>query len=109
MVSYLAGCTSWQVQQVAPEQLVNAEEPGKVRVLTVQGRQLVFEQPLIRNDSLIGLVNGLPTRIALNQIAQVEKKQVDAAKNIMLGVGIVGLLAIAVAYNEMSNWGVTTR
>ena len=110
MVLYLGGCTSWQVQQVAPEQLVNTDRPEKVRVLTKQGQRLVFEQPFIRKDSLLGHVDGYPTRIALDEIAQVEKKQTDPAKNVMLGVGIVGLFAMAVAYhNAMSNWEGNTR
>jgi hypothetical protein len=110
MVLYLDGCTSWQVQPVAPQQLVDTDRPSKVRVLTKHHQKLVFEQPFVRNDSLLGNVDGKAMRIALDKIAQVEKRHTDTGKNVMLGVGIVGLFAMAVAYhNAMSNWERDTR
>jgi hypothetical protein len=103
-VLYLAGCTTWRVQPVAPQQLVDTDRPERVRVHTKQGQQLVFEQPFIRNDSLLGQVDGYPTRIALDEIAQVEKKQALPGNTAFLVVGIVGYLAFGLAYhNAISN------
>ncbi|NNG16434.1 MAG: hypothetical protein HKM89_08135 [Gemmatimonadales bacterium] len=75
MALYLAGCTTWRVQPVAPQQLVETERPSKVRVETTQNQKLVFDQPFVRDDSLMGYVEGEATRISLAEIVQVEKKQ----------------------------------
>ena len=102
MASYLAGCTSWRVQPVTPEQLVETERPGKVRVLTTQNQQLVFHQPFVRDDSLMGYVEGEATRMPLDQIVRVEKRQTDGAQTALVGLWIAALVVggVIVAHNS---------
>ncbi len=104
MASYLAGCTSWRVQPVTPQQLPTADRPYDVRVHTRKGETVVLEQAFVRNDSLVGSVKALPLGILLDEIAQVEKRQTDGAKNLLLVVGvaaIVGVIAAAIALSNL--------
>ena len=104
MVSYLAGCATWRVQPVTPQQLVETERPAKVRVLTTEDRQLVFEQPFVRDDSLMGYVSGEVTRIPLGAIKQVEKRQTDPAKVGVLVLAIIGVIALAATVDPMGDF-----
>ena len=52
---YLASCTSWQVQELAPAQVLQQEQPTKVRV-TRTSSQFVLENPAISGDTLSGFV-----------------------------------------------------
>ena len=104
MISYLAGCTSWRVQPVAPEQLVESQRPSKIRVETTQHEKLVLKQPFVRDDSLMGYADGRATRIPLDQIVRVEKKQTDPAKVGVLVVAIVGLIALAATVDPMGGF-----
>ena len=106
MVLYLTGCTSWRVQPVAPQHLVDTDRPDKVRVLTDQNQKLVLKRPFVRDGALWGQVDGNPTRISLDEIAQVEKKQVHPGNTAFLVVGIVAWFAIGIAYHHaVSNSG----
>ena len=51
---YLAGCSSWYVQEVSPQQLIAEEQPGKIRVTRTDGSQVVLEQPRVSGDTLMG-------------------------------------------------------
>jgi hypothetical protein len=104
MAAYLGGCTSWRVQPVSPQQLVETERPGKVRVLTTSQEKLVFKEPFVRDDSLMGYVDGRATRIPLEQITKVEKKQTDAAKIGVLTIAIVGIIALAATADYMGDF-----
>ncbi len=52
---YLASCTSWQVQELAPAQVLQQEQPAKIRV-TRTSSQFVLENPAISGDTLSGFV-----------------------------------------------------
>jgi len=97
MLLYLAGCTSWRVQPVTPQQLPSTDRPYDVRVYTRKGETVVLEQAFVWNDSLMGSVKGLPLGIPLDEIAQLERKRTDAAKTVLLGVGVAAV-AGAIAY-----------
>jgi hypothetical protein len=106
MMLYLAGCTTWQVQPVAPQQLLEKDPPSKVRVLTKHNQKLVFKDPSVLDGALWGHVDGSPTRISLDEIAHVEKKQLNPGNTVFLGVAIVAWLAIGIAYHDaMSSSG----
>lgn len=104
MASYLAGCTTWRVQPVTPKQLVETGRFDKVRVLTTENQTLVFEPAVVRNDSLIGRVDGILMGIRLDEIAQVEKQQTDVVKTVVLGVGLAAVVAIIAAAIAISQW-----
>lgn len=52
--AFLAGCSSWYVQEVSPQQLVTGEQPEKIRVTLTDGSQVVLEQPRVSGDTLMG-------------------------------------------------------
>ena len=52
--AFLAGCSSWWVQEVSPQQLVTEDQPEKIRVTLTDGSQVVLEQPRVSGDTLVG-------------------------------------------------------
>ena len=52
--AFLAGCSSWYVQEVGPQQLITKEQPGKIRVTLTDGSQMVLDQPRVSGDTLMG-------------------------------------------------------
>jgi hypothetical protein len=60
---YLSSCTSWQVQSVSPEQVVEEEQPSQVRVTTTDESEVVLKAPSVSGDNLLGLGDGpMPQR-----------------------------------------------
>jgi hypothetical protein len=105
----LAGCTSWRVQSVAPEQLLAAEHPGQVRVQTRDGTRIVLRDPRLARDSLMGRVSAPPSwagppgqsegtlryAVALADVTQVAVRRTNALKTIGLILAIpAGAIAI---------------
>ncbi len=52
--AFLAGCSSWYVQEVSPQQLITEDQPEKIRVTLTDGSQMVLEQPRVSGDTLMG-------------------------------------------------------
>ena len=104
MLCYLAGCTSWRVQPVAPQQLPSTDRPYDVRVSTRKGETVVLEQAFVYNDSLMGSVKGLPLGIPLDEIAGLERKRTDAAKTVLLGVGVAAVVGAIIAAIALHEW-----
>lgn len=100
LVLQVAGCSSWRVEQVAPEQLVRDRAPAQVRVARADGSQVVLRGPTISGDSLTGMSGGAPSGVPLADITTIATRHGDAGKSVLLGLGIFGgVLAIAaVAY-----------
>ncbi len=107
---YLSSCTSWQVQSVSPEQVVEQEQPSQVRVTTTDQSEVVLEAPRVAGDNLLGLGDrnvswagsayavsdtGSALEIPLADISHVALKKTDATKSVMLVLGIVaGIFAL---------------
>ena len=63
---HLAGCTTWQPVQVSPQQVLESEQPAKVRVTDADGVRVVLSNPVIERDSISGKnARGFPHRSAL--------------------------------------------
>ncbi len=98
---YLSSCTSWQVQSVSPEQVVEEDQPSQIRVTLTDSSELEMEQPRIVGDTLRGLVKGgvddslVERDVLLADIATVRVKKTDATKSILLGVGILAGVVVA--------------
>ncbi len=62
----------------------------------------MFEQPFVRDDSLMGYVEGEATRIPLDQIVRVEKRQTDGTKTALVGLWIAALVVggVIVVHNS---------
>jgi hypothetical protein len=84
----LSACTSWQVQTVAPEQVVSTQHPSSVRVQRLDGSRAVVDDPRIGGDSLLGVTVGKPTGVPLADIYQVAVKRVSAGKTVGLVLAI---------------------
>ena len=112
---YLAGCSSWYVQEVTPQQLVTEGQPKKIRVTLTDGSQVVLEQPRVSGDTLMGkfapkgvapsaqvFVRGEQVSIPLSDVTDVAIQRTDAAKTtklIVWTVLVVGAAVVVVAYS----------
>ena len=104
---YLAGCSSWYVQEVSPQQLVTEEQPKKIRVTLTDGSQLQIEQPTVSGDTLMGYevrgrrYSGQQVNIPLSDVTDVAIQRTDAGKTTALIVGtvlVVGAAVVVVGY-----------
>ncbi len=87
---YLAACTSWQTQEVSPEQALADEQPDKVRVTLTDGSQVEVHQPTVARDTLTGFSDGHQVSVPLASVSELELRESDTGKTIWLTVGIVG-------------------
>jgi hypothetical protein len=62
---YLAACSSWKTQEIAPEQVLAEEQPDTVRVTLTDGSQVEVYQPAASGDTLMGLREGQQVSIPL--------------------------------------------
>ena len=108
--AFLAGCSSWYVQEVSPQQLITEEQPGKIRVTLTDGSQMVLEQPRVSGDTLMGkfapkgfapsaqvqLKRGEQVNIPLSDVTDVAIQKTDAGKTFVrvavVGAAVVGLM-----------------
>ena len=98
-----AGCTTWRTQSAAPEHVIAARNPDRVRVTRPDGSTVEMIRPLITGDTLLGsrpgsAVNDTLARLAipLSDVRSVAVQQVSAGRTVLLLTG-VGLTAIAIA------------
>ena len=100
LVSYLNGCTSWQVQ-TAPTSSVLTKYAGKdVRVTTADGQAIEIQQPTVSGDTVVGRGRDTTTvAIPLQEVREVAVKRTDAARTVLLigGIGAVVLVGVALA------------
>ena len=96
---FLYGCTTWEVQTVAPAQSI-AEAPDKVRVTLTNGSEQVLENPQMVNDTLLsGEQNATTSLYPLSSIEHLAFKKTKLLATIMTVVGavvVVGLVFISV-------------
>ena len=101
----LTACTSWQVQTVAPEQVVTDQHPSAVRVQLLDGSRVVLDSPRIEGDSLLGATAGRETGVPLAAVHNLAVKRGSAAKSIGL-VFFVGVVVFAGYYIfALLQWG----
>lgn len=67
----MMGCASWQQPEASPAPFIRDERPSKVKLFLAGGDSLVVWQPVIRNDSLVGLLpNSAPAGETLRSYAR---------------------------------------
>ena len=97
---FTAGCTSWRVQNLTPQQVIDKWHPASVRVTRADSSQVVFEQPrMAEGDSLVGLVQGAPSGIPVSDVTHVAIRRISAGKTLGLIWAIdvvVGIIVLAV-------------
>jgi hypothetical protein len=100
LFTQLAACTKWQLQEMAPEQLLIEEQPEHIVVTRTDGKWLFLQDPRIANDSLVGIdfyhvgraVRGVP----LSQVQHVQVRKTDWLKTgLVIGLPIAFFVALA--------------
>jgi len=87
--AYLAACSTWTTQEASPQQVLQDEQPDKVRVTLTDGSQVEVYEPAVSGDTLIGLREGQQVSIPLASVTQLELREGDTVKSIALATGIV--------------------
>ncbi len=94
---FLFGCTKWQVQEMAPAQFIEEEQPEKIRVTRTDGTKTVLENPQVSGDTLSGVREGLGVTISLSSVEALAVRKTDVGASIATGfLVVVVLLGIAV-------------
>jgi|SRR5438445_9898765 len=93
---YVAGCTSWRVQDLTPQQVIDKWHPASVRVTRGDSSQLVLDQPrMAEGDSLVGLVHGATYGVAVSDVDHLAIRRFSVGNTLGLYVGIAAVAAIA--------------
>jgi hypothetical protein len=90
LLALLGACNSWQVQPVAPADLIGRSSPSQVRIQLHDGRRVVLRQPALRADSLVSGSGGDGSAVAVAEIDNIAVRRFDAPRT-------VGLTALVVA------------
>ncbi len=94
---YLVACSPWTTQEASPQQVIQDEQPDKVRVTLTDGSQVEVYEPVVSGDTLTGSVDGEQRSIPLADVSALEVRKTNALLTTAFVFGtIVGLLAIAV-------------
>ena len=110
LFTFLSGtaCQAWRVQPVAPESLLAADQPERVRVTRVDGSHIVLEHPVVRADTVSGSVlrNGVQQdiRIPLTDVRHIETRGFSTSRTVGLGLGVTaGLFAALLLVITLGN------
>ena len=103
----LLGCARWQVEEAAPAQLIQNEQPRSVRVLLQNGSVLLVADPKVEGDAITGVIRlmdsgpgplkDLPVTVPLSDVTSVSVARVDTRKTLMIVVPAVLALGIVAA------------
>ena len=103
---YLAGCTTWRVQNLTPQQVIDRWHPASVRVTTADSSEFVLNHPRIAGgDSLAGLRGGAPSSVAVSDVTQVAIRRFSTGKTVGLILALNGVFAFIVEAAGGLNFG----
>lgn len=91
----LFGCTSWQVAEVAPRELVSHETGQRVRVTRTDGTLLVLEHARLTASGVSGRWERTPVVIPAAEIRELAVRREAPARTIGLIAGLVGVVGAA--------------
>ena len=99
-------CQAWHAEDVAPQEVLAAQQPTQLRVTRADGKQFVLEHPVLRGDTLEGVsqLGGYgtpaPLRIALTDVREVATRGFSSDRTVVLVIvmGAVVGGAVAAAY-----------
>ena len=110
----LSGCSTWQPRTVSPQEVIEMEQPSRVRV-TMQARvveeaspnldrvalrdetELVLSNPTVANGMIVGTTDAGPVaRVVLGDVLTIEVQETDAVRTGVLagGVALVSILFV---------------
>lgn len=84
LVNASAGCTSWQVETVAPKDLLDREDPKAIQIRDRLGGKLVLSRPRLAGDTLAGQVRGEERRIPLADVDRLAVRRVNGLRTLGL-------------------------
>lgn len=93
LISLLAGCTSYRVETRPLPQLLDAEQPGVVRVTLGDDRVMELFQPSVTGDSLRGHPTSTAVRrlsFPLTAVQSYSVRRFNLGKSLLVVAGIVG-------------------
>ena len=103
MTSCLAACTSWRVQEAAPQ------KAAELRITLADGRRLSLRDALVKGDSLVGFAvqgQGSPServRVAFRtaDLRQLEGRKLDGGKTGLAVIGLGAVIGLVVALRNI--------
>jgi hypothetical protein len=101
LLVYLPDCTSWQVQNASPQQVILERNPERLRITRVDSTTVMLHAPRMSADTVIGLSSTGATvpliGVPLSEIAHVAIRKGDTGKSLLLVGAIIGVLVVALA------------
>ena len=99
-------CQAWHAEDVAPQEVLAAQQPTQLRVTRADGKQFVLQHPVLRGDTLAGVsqLGGYgtpaPLRIALTDVRQVATRGFSSDRTVVLLIALGAVVggAVALAY-----------
>lgn len=90
-------CTSWRVQPVAPQELLERKHPSSIQVRDRAGSVYVLASPRLVGDSMTGYVRDVPRRIPLSAVDKVAIRKFNTLKTAwwVVGVPVIALGTLA--------------
>ena len=91
----LQACGSWQPTTLSPPQLIEEEEPSRVRITRTDGEQVIIQSPEVRADSIVGHYNlrsefgSEDMSVAVSDVRQIETLRFSPGRT----VGVLFLTA----------------
>ena len=75
LVAFMSACHKWST--VEPGQPFAEDGIAEVRITQTDGQRVVLKEAAVVGDSLVGLVNGDSTSIALSEVDKIEVRKGD--------------------------------
>ena len=94
LVLNLTACQAWHsvsLDAISPAQLIEEEQPDRVRVLMRGGTELELERPAVDGDQLVA-PGGFSMSLA--DILQLEVQGISILRTIGFGYGVVGVVLV---------------
>lgn len=94
-----SACSGWQVQPVAPADVLQAPKPpSAVRLRLHDDSRLVLEAPRLEHDTVWGMRAGARAPVPLGDISELSVRRFSPGKTLgLVAVGVAGLFAVAAA------------
>ena len=87
----LTACHTWQPITASPQGWTPEERPSSVRATLANGRVITVEDPMMRNDSIVGATDFAGVvGVAPEDISLLEERRLSILRSIGLGYLILG-------------------
>ena len=91
---HLTACQTWQsvsLDAISPAQLIEEDQPDRVRVLLRSGNELELENPSVEGDELVAPGVSMP----LADILLLEVREFSMDRTVLLAVGVAAGVLVA--------------